>query len=157
MCGNCRVCEQCQKYIDKKVIATQKFNSCHFQEQTRKSPPPPCTHCMFSVCSTCYSAHIKTMGDFVPDIMHLVFVLNLSSYSELQANVPACHHTSTLCWQNSLYERWFSWRGSILCVSVSNNTHRTLLVIIYCQAAGFDLVYRSSWGQLYSNMNINGN
>jgi hypothetical protein len=42
-------------------------------------------------------------------------------------------------------------------VSTFSNTHNTLLAIGYSLATSFDLVHRSSSGQLYKNMNIIGN
>jgi len=76
-CCNCRVCEHCQKYIDKKVIVTQILIHAIFKGNLESPHLPPCTHCKFSVYSMCYSAHIKTMVDFVPNILRFVFVLNL--------------------------------------------------------------------------------
>jgi hypothetical protein len=42
-------------------------------------------------------------------------------------------------------------------VSTFSATHNTILAMGYCLATSFDLVYRSSSGQLYKNMNIIGN
>ena len=43
------------------------------------------------------------------------------------------------------------------CVSTFAAIHNTLLATGYCLATSFDLVYRSSSGQLYKNMSIIGN